>query len=344
MARLNLLFLLLLLTACGTLPAGEAPTAAPARSSATTPIRPTDTPPTAPPAVAPTASATAQPPAASIHYLLPPDFNVAYSVDPQSIVVDPTRFSLRITPLGLEPGPETTIRLMGGSTAAAIWRENQPGGMGALIEAIPVRGGSGTLASSGFGATIAWLDGRTPYAADLTGTTPEPMRAWVEALVTYDLPTWTALVQAAAPGPLRDLRYFLPADFPAAYPDYRRVDAIPLERGYTLRLYPAGIAAEPTDSATITLLAGEPAAPLAAQAFAEPAALISEPLTLRGLPGRLAVLPGSLLITWIEAGVPYALVFDGIGEDVEAWQALAAGLIDVGQAAWEQQVPGDAQR
>jgi hypothetical protein len=341
------LCLLVLLAACGG-PVAEAPPTAVALPSATSSPAPVATPPAAPtltvaPTLTPTFAPPAQPaaspqPASALQYLLPPDFNAGYAVDPQSVVVDAAQFSLRMTPLGLEPGPETTIRLTGGVPAEEVWRENQPGGFGSVIEAVPVRGGPGTLASSGFGATVAWRAAEVPYFANLTGTRPAPMLAWVEDLVAYDQGTWTALVRAAAPGELPALRYFLPADFPEAYPDQRWEAGTPIERGYTLRLYPDGPAEDPSGSATITLLAGAPAAPLVAQAFAEPGALIAEPLTIRDQPGRLAVLPGSLLLAWVEDATPYALVFEGIGEDVPAWQALAAGFVEVEQAEWSARV------
>jgi hypothetical protein len=335
------LCLLMLLAACGGPVAEVTPTATPSPAPVATPtVAPTLTvAPTPSPTVAPPAQPTASPPPASaLQYLLPPDFNAGYTVDPQSVVVDAAQFSLRLTPLGLEPGPETTIRLTGGVPAEEVWRENQPGGFGSVIEAVPVRGGPGTLASSGFGATVAWLAADVPYFANLTGTRPDPMLAWVEDLVAYDQGTWTALVRAAAPGVLPGLRYFLPADFPEAYPDRRWEAGTPIERGYALRLYPDGLAAEPTDSASITLLAGAPAAPLAAQAFAAPSAMIVEPLTIRDQPARLAVLPGSLLLAWVEDATPYALVFDGIGEDVPAWQALAEGFVELEQAEWSARI------
>lgn len=137
----------------------------------------------------------ATPVSVGLRYLLPPDFDITFVVPvDERTFADEQSFQVALIPAGATPGPETTIIVGGGTIAEPVWKENQPGGLGAWIEPIQVRGVEGTLASSGFGMTIAWVEAGQAYYVITPGSDIELAQTFVNTLAHYSLKDWRDVV------------------------------------------------------------------------------------------------------------------------------------------------------
>ncbi len=156
------------------------------------------------PTVQPTQSAEAAPTsvpgtADQLHYLLPADFPQGYTLTSRDQTsADAAGFVLYLRPADAPAGPDHDLIIAGGAPAQATVAENvvDPNAQGAIIEPITVRGQTGTIASGGFGYTVAWTEQGQPYYVLAHGDR-EAIVAFIDALTVVDLATWQQRVAAA---------------------------------------------------------------------------------------------------------------------------------------------------
>lgn len=187
-----------LLSACSADPAAPPAAAVPTQQSAR---MPTAQPTSAAATAAPAPTDTPSPPTAVtgvLQYLLPPHFADDFTVAADQTSASTTGFVVHAQIASREQRPDAIIIIAGGDQAAATVAENQPGGSGALIEPVTVRGQPGTIASSGLGATVAWTENRQPYYVSAPFPTREQVLSFVENLESMGQATWQQRVSAPA--------------------------------------------------------------------------------------------------------------------------------------------------
>jgi hypothetical protein len=139
------------------------------------------------------------PTSGNLRYLLPELF-------PEGFVVlsaeqaDADGFSLSLRGTGALANSGSIIRIAGGEPARATVESNRPGGRGALIEPVMVRRQVGTIATSGFGYTVAWIEDGHPYTVSGDHLDRDQIIAFADALVGLDVATWQEQVAAAQAG------------------------------------------------------------------------------------------------------------------------------------------------
>jgi hypothetical protein len=108
----------------------------------------------------------------------------------EQTVADEAGFVLTLRTTTAKATTGSALLIAGGDPARTTVEANKPGGTGALIEALTIRGQAGTIASSGFGATLAWIEDGVPYSVSGGNLNREQIIEFAEALETVDLNIW----------------------------------------------------------------------------------------------------------------------------------------------------------
>jgi hypothetical protein len=116
-----------------------------------------------------------------------PHFPAGFRVVAEQTIADEAGFVLTLRTTTAKATPGSALLIAGGDPARTTVEANKRGGTGALIEALTIRGQAGTIASSGFGATLAWIEDGVPYSVSGGNLNREQIIAFAEALETVDL-------------------------------------------------------------------------------------------------------------------------------------------------------------